>query len=99
MNRFFGGPPLAVIARLAVMSVVIGILLSAIGLSPHDLLNSIQRLVWRIYNMGFEAIDWLLGYFLLGALIVVPFWFVSRLWKMMSRPSSASGSRRADDYL
>jgi hypothetical protein len=99
MNRFFGGPPLAVIARLAVISVVIGILLSAIGLSPHDLLNSIQRLVWRIYNMGFEAIDWLLSYFLLGALIVVPFWFISRLWKMMSRPSSASGSNRADDYL
>ena len=99
MYRFFGGPPLAVIARLAVISVVIGILLSAIGLSPHDLLNSIQKLVWRIYNMGFDAIDWLLSYFLLGALIVVPFWFISRLWKMMSRPSSASGSRRADDYL
>jgi len=33
----------------------------------------------RIYDLGFGAIDSLLGYFILGAMVVVPIWFISRL--------------------
>jgi hypothetical protein len=33
----------------------------------------------RIYDLGFRSIDWLIQYFLLGALIVFPIWFIARL--------------------
>lgn len=85
MQSFFGGPPAAVILRLALISLLVGFILSVLGLSPFDLIDSIIRLFERIYNMGFEAIEWIIGYFLLGAVIVFPIWFVSRLWKSVSK--------------
>lgn len=81
MERFFGGNPVAVILKLVVMSVVVGIVLAALGLSPLQLIERLQRLVIRIYDMGFDAIDWAFQYFLLGAVIVIPVWFLSRLFK------------------
>lgn len=79
LRRLFGGPPLTVLFKLVVMSVIVGILLAALGLSPYDILDSIARLFQRIYNMGFEAIDTALRYFLLGAVIVFPIWLIMRL--------------------
>jgi len=99
MQRFFGGPPLAVLIRLTVISVIVGIILSAMGINPQNLISSIQNLLLRIYNMGFEAIEWALTYFILGALIVIPVWFVSRLWKTMGSAHRPSHSSKADDLL
>lgn len=100
MQRFFGGPPLAVIIRLAVVSIIVGIILSALGLNPYNLLDSMQRLFWRIYDMGFEAVEWVARYLILGALVVLPIWFISRLWNSLSRSGRHSGrTRQADDLL
>lgn len=82
MERFFGGSPGAVVARLAVLSIVVGVILNAIGLHPFELVESIQRLAMRVYNMGFRAFDWLFGYLWLGALVVVPVWLLSRIWNV-----------------
>ena len=82
LERFFGGSPGAVIARLLVLSVIVGIIFSAIGIHPYQLIDSLQRLALRIYNMGFDAVEWLFGYLWLGALVVFPVWIVSRLWKL-----------------
>ena len=40
-----------------------------------------RRLIAHIWNMGFDAVRWLWRYFLLGAVIVVPIWFLVRLAK------------------
>ncbi len=82
LERFFGGSPGAVIPRLLVLSVIVGIIFSTIGIHPYQLIDSLQRLALRIYNMGFEAIEWILGYLWLGALVVFPVWIVSRIWKL-----------------
>jgi Domain of unknown function (DUF6460) len=79
VNRFFGGPPLAVLVRLILLSILVGVILSAIGLDPFDIWRSIQRLVQSIWNMGWDAVDWAWRYFLLGAVIVVPIWILARL--------------------
>ncbi len=79
MNRFFGGPPLAVIAKLILLSILIGVVLSALGLDPLNIVSSIQRLIVRIWDMGFDAIRWIWQYFLLGAVIVIPIWLIMRL--------------------
>ena len=82
LSRFFGGSPGPVILRLIGLSVVVGVVLSALNLHPRQLLNHIVALFEHIYYMGFDAIQWALEYFLLGALIVVPIWLISRLLKM-----------------
>ena len=81
VNRFFGGSPLSVLVRLVLLSILVGVILSAIGLDPFDIWRSLERLVRTVWNMGWDAVDWAWRYFLLGAVIVVPIWIVVRLAK------------------
>jgi len=79
LTRFLGGSPLAVLGRLVLVSVLVGVILSALGLDPFDIVRSIERLIRHIWNMGFDAVRWLWRYFLLGAVIVIPIWIILRL--------------------
>ena len=101
MERFFGGNPGLVLIRLVIISVIVGVLLSALGLNPWDIIDSFKQLLIRIYNMGFDAIDWILRYFLLGAVIVFPVWLVARIIRLMGKGDDAdsgvySKSRHSD---
>jgi len=80
LYRFLGGSPLAVALRLILLSVLVGVVLAAIGFDPWNIVNSIRRLFQWIYDLGFDAINGLWRYFLLGAVIVVPIWLLSRLF-------------------
>ena len=81
MHRFLGGSPLAVAFRLILLSILVGVILAAIGLDPWNIIDSVRRLIVHIWNMGFDAVRWLWQYFLLGAVIVLPIWFLVRLAK------------------
>lgn len=85
MERFFGGNPGLVMIRLAILSLVVGVLLAALGFSPFDILESIRELIARIYDLGWTAIEKAGRYFLLGAVIVFPVWFIARVLKMIGR--------------
>jgi len=87
VSQFFGGSPLGVVVRLVLLSIVVGVILSALGLDPFNIVRSIERLVRTVWEMGFDAVKWLWRYFLLGAVLVVPIWLVIRLVK------SAGGRR------
>jgi len=78
MNRFLGGDPLSVFFRLVLLSILIGVVLSAFGLDPLNIIESVRMLFVRIWNMGFDAIAWVWRYFLLGAVIVIPIWLILR---------------------
>ena len=82
VNRFFGGPPLSVIFRLILLSILIGVILEVLGLDPWNILDSLRRLVLRVWDMGFDAVRWLWRYLLLGAAVVVPIWLVVRLMRV-----------------
>ena len=77
--RFFGGPPLSVIFRLVLLSILIGVILEVLGLDPWNVIDSLRSLILRIWDMGFDAVRWLWRYLLLGAALVVPIWLVMRL--------------------
>lgn len=79
LDRFFGGSPLWVAVRLVLLSIVIGVLLSALGLDPWNIVESIERLIRWIYDLGWDAVVRLWRYFLLGAVLVVPIWLIVRL--------------------
>ena len=59
LTRFLGGSPIAVAFRLILLSILVGVVLAAIG---------------------FDAVNWLWRYFLLGAVIVIPIWLLSRIF-------------------
>ena len=81
VNRFFGGPPLSVMFRLVLLSILVGVILKVLGLDPFNILRSIEDLIRLVWNMGFDAVIWLWRYFLLGAVIVVPIWLIVRLMR------------------
>jgi hypothetical protein len=85
VSRFFGGPPLWVLARLVLLSVLIGVVLSVLGLDPLNIVRSIEQLFLNLWDMGFDAIRWLWRYFLLGAVLVIPIWLIARLIKAPQR--------------
>ena len=79
VTRFFGGPPLSVIFRLILLSILIGVILEVLGLDPWNVTDSLRSLLLRIWDMGFDAVRWLWRYLLLGAALVVPIWLIMRL--------------------
>src|SRR5215470_3299459 len=81
LNRFFGGPPLSVIFRLVLLSILIGVILEVLGLDPWNIIESLKTLVQRIWDMGFDVVRWLWRYLLLGAAVVVPIWLIVRLMR------------------
>ncbi len=89
MERFFGGNPALVLVRLAILSLIVGVVLAALGFSPFEIIDSLRRLVERIYDMGFAAVEKAFRYFLLGAVIVFPVWLVMRVLKSLGRGSSS----------
>jgi hypothetical protein len=79
VTRFFGGPPLSVIFRLILLSILIGVILEVLGLDPWNIIASLRTLFLRVWDMGFDAVRWLWRYLLLGAAVVVPVWLIVRL--------------------
>ena len=82
VSRFFGGPPLSVIFRLILLSILIGVILQVLGLDPWNIFDSLRRLVLRVWDMGFDALRWLWRYLLFGAVVVVPIWLIVRLMRV-----------------
>jgi Domain of unknown function (DUF6460) len=80
VTKVFGGSPLAVLFRLILVSVLVGVILSALGLDPWNIIASVERLIRSIWNMGWDAVVWLWRYFLLGAVIVIPIWLLMRVF-------------------
>ena len=89
MERFFGGNPGLVLLRLVILSLIVGVVLAALGFSPYDILQNLQDLAYRIYDMGFAAVEKAFRYFLLGAVIVFPIWIVMRVFKLLGRETEA----------
>ncbi|MGD9827317.1 MAG: DUF6460 domain-containing protein [Hyphomicrobiaceae bacterium] len=95
LRRLLGGSPLATIIKLVVMSVVVGIVLAALGIGPSEIYSRLVLIVHRIYDMGFETFEWAFRYFLLGAVIVIPIWIIARLLRLAGgKDDGRDGDRR-----
>jgi hypothetical protein len=49
---------------------LVGVILSALGFDPGNIIESIGRMIQAIRDMGFDAVRWVWRYFLLGAIVV-----------------------------
>lgn len=78
-QRFLGDSPLRVLLKLIVVSFLVGFVMHAFGWTPWDIWYGLRNAVLDVWRMGFSAVDRFLGYFLLGAAVVVPVFMVLRI--------------------
>lgn len=78
-TRFLGGSPLAVLIRLIVVSLLVGALMSWLGIDAADILRNVERGVLRLWSSGFAALGDIGRTLMAGALVVIPVWLVVRL--------------------
>jgi Family of unknown function (DUF6460) len=87
MEHLFGGNPLVVFIKLAIICVVVGIVLNVLGVDPTDLLRGIPDILRAISQLGWGWVEWVFRFFVLGAIIVIPVWIIVRIVKFMSGDS------------
>jgi hypothetical protein len=85
LERFLGGSPGAVLARLALLSLIVGFFLVWLDIRPMDVLFSLERVFHRFWAAGFDAVREIASYLAAGAAIVVPVWLVLRLLAVKPR--------------
>lgn len=82
LQRFIGGAPTAVLLRLLFVSLIVGALLMWMDIRPMQIFEGLQRFVHRLWLMGWDAVRDVVQYIVAGAVIVLPVWFVMRLFNM-----------------
>ena len=85
LHRFLGGSPLAVIVRLAVVSLLVGALLMWLDIRPAEVFQQLTDVLDRLWALGFRSIRDMGDYLVAGAIIVVPVWLILRLLSYRGR--------------
>ena len=91
-DRIFGGNPLGIAVRLVLLSIVVGIVLSALGINPANFFYHLDLLIRRLYDFGFAWVEWLFRYFLIGAVVVFPIWIIARLLGVFGKRTDDRGA-------
>ena len=92
-RQFFGDSVAGTLIRLVLLSVVVGVVFSALGITPFNLIERLEHLIRNVMNMGFDTLNWAFKYFLLGAVIVFPIWFLVRLLAKQRDPTHERDGR------
>ena len=85
LRRFLGGSPLAVVVRLALVSMLVGALLMWLDIRPAEVFQQLTDLLDRLWALGFRSLRDLGAYIVAGAAIVVPVWLILRLLSYRGR--------------
>lgn len=78
-QRWFGGSPIGVLLKLIFLSLLVGVVLAFLGLTPLELLRKFTDSLQALFGIGFDAIEDIGRYILTGAVIVIPLFILSRL--------------------
>ena len=68
-KTFLGGSPWAFLSGSLVLSIVVGIVLSALGITPQNFFYQFNMILRRIYDLGFGAFESVFDY-----LCSAPWW-------------------------
>lgn len=72
------------ILKIALYCLIVGVVLSALGVTPGDFWNSLWGIARDIYNWGASAFGGVWDYILIGAIVVVPIVIFRVLWRMIA---------------
>lgn len=79
LDRLLGGSPLGVLVKLVFLSLLVGVVLAFLGLTPLGLIRSVLDSARALFGLSLDTIEDIGRYILTGAVIVIPLWLLSRL--------------------
>ena len=80
MNRFLGGSPGSVLAKLIFLSLLVGAFMAFLGITPVGLIEGIFNWIRSMLDLSLETVKEIGLWIVYGAVIVVPLWFIVRLF-------------------
>lgn len=81
IERFIGGHPISVVLRLALVSLVVGFVMTTFGLDVQGIVRGAVELFREALRDGFGMFRDIWRYVVTGAVLVVPIWVVLRAIK------------------
>lgn len=85
MTRIFGGSPIGVLVRLALLCVIVGLILDQLHLDAFELFRWIADGIEDLVRNSADVLKLIGRYFLIGAAVVIPIWLVMRLLNVGGR--------------
>ena len=64
------------IVKLALLSLIVGLVLAKLGITPRRLIEHFGETVQGVFNLAVSSVEWAVPYILLGAVVVVPLWLI-----------------------
>ncbi|WP_112663796.1 DUF6460 domain-containing protein [Microvirga flavescens] len=80
MNRFLGGSPASVLAKLIFLSLLVGAFMAFLNVTPLGLIEGLFDWIQAVLNVSLDTVKEVGRWILYGAIIVVPLWFFVRLF-------------------
>ena len=79
------------ILKLALWSLIIGLVLSVMKVSPASLLSFLGQTAQDIFAWVVGIIEWAVPYLVLGAAVVIPIWLFMVAWRFLRGKSGKNG--------
>jgi hypothetical protein len=83
-------PLIRTLVKIAVASLIVGTILAHFGITIDQLIREFGLTTERVEDITRRSLAWALPNVLLGALVILPVWFLIYLF----RPPGRSGERR-----
>jgi hypothetical protein len=83
-------PLIRTLVKIAVASLIVGTILAHFGITIDQLIREFGLTTERVEDIARRSLAWALPNVLLGALVILPVWFLIYLF----RPPGRSGERR-----
>ena len=80
MNRFLGGSPGSVLAKLILLSLLVGAFMAFLGITPFGLVEGLYRWIASVFDLSLDTLVEIGRWVLYGAILVVPIWLLARLF-------------------
>jgi hypothetical protein len=80
MNRFIGGSPGSVLAKLIFLSLLVGAFMAFLDITPFGLIEGLFNWIRSVLDLSLDTVKDVGLWILYGAIIVVPLWFIVRLF-------------------
>ncbi|RDI57713.1 hypothetical protein DES45_10625 [Microvirga subterranea] len=80
MNRFIGGSPGSVLAKLIFLSLLVGAFMAFLDITPFGLIEGLFNWIRSVFDLSLDTVKEVGLWILYGAVIVVPLWLISRFF-------------------
>lgn len=80
LDRFLGGSPGAVLAKLIFLSLLVGAVMALLGVTPFGLVEGLYRWIASLFDFSLDTLIEIGRWIAYGAIIVIPIWLITRLF-------------------